>query len=180
MGDGAGVLRIVVNRSDIADFQRFIQQEDMRGAGRAVLREDLLPFIQQVGKIELLVFGALLHLGEAVAGREVGIVGLDGNDRIALRSHFFVQLDEPVFVHDRVGAGIAGEGHDEALGFLVVFEGNHFPVHILQAEVRGGITYFEAARRQISRHPQGSAGQKEEKRFEHACHLFKYLFINFL
>ncbi len=75
---------IIINGTNIPDhiaFRLVFQQEYMRSSLGTVLRENLLPFIQEVGKGEVLFFCTLLHFLKTVSRLHFGVVRINGNNR---------------------------------------------------------------------------------------------------
>src|SRR5206468_12866791 len=96
---------------------------------------DLLGLVEDVGVGEVLVLGALHHELEAVAGDDLRIVRVDGDEIDALRLVFSGEPDQAVFVPLRKRALVAGEDDGGALLPLDARESVHLAVGALQVEI---------------------------------------------
>ena len=128
----------------------------------------LLGFVLQVGKGVFLG----LHGGVRVARYRSGIVGIDGDHRIAERCILGIEFNDAAFVGLGIRTSIAGKYHDVASGGLVIGQRHHFAIDIFQLEISsliadfvaiGGGVQHEAAQQ------QGKAKGEEGQGFFHCA-----------
>ena len=109
----------------------------MRRACCAECRSDLLRFVVQVRKCEVLFFRTFDHILVRITRLDLGIVRVDGNHRISKCSILLVQGQDAVFVRDGEGTMVAGENDDGAFGITGEFgERDGCAVNIFSAKSR--------------------------------------------
>jgi hypothetical protein len=132
--NGCRIVIIVVYRAVIAQSAAPLEEEDLGSTLGSVGPGDLLGFIVQVREIEPFFLGALFHLGEAIIGILICVVGADGDELDATAGVVGLYVDQAVFPGSGVGTMVTGEDHRDGFFVRVVCQGVALIVHSRQVE----------------------------------------------
>ena len=141
---------VVVHAALVAEFALGVKNKKMRSRRGAISARNLLRLaVIQVGKIEMTIRRANLHLLERIAeiriaqfveADGVGTIGLDGDEGDASIAVVGRKLLEASFVKLRRGAMVAREGDDKNFAGGVFGQAVRLPINAGKAKIRRGRT----------------------------------------
>ncbi len=143
IGDGVGILPVVVDAAFIGELVVGIEDKTVGSAASAVGCGDFLRRIMNVGEWKPLLLGADLHAVKGILCVGSGIVAVNENEQRAVLLQFHLQRDETILVRLRVGAVIAGEDNHTRLGREEILGIDFSTKRIRQMEGRHSITQLE-------------------------------------
>jgi hypothetical protein len=123
-----------------------VEQEKIRGAGRAVGLGHLLAFIDQIGEIPAPRRREMLHRSWSVLWIPFQIIGIDRHRVDSLFRDFPRQISQRVGKMHNEGTMVAGENHQQTARTRHLFTRNDFTIRVWQRKSGRGVSGAELER----------------------------------
>lgn len=113
LGDGVGVLPIIIDTAFVLENPMPIEDEAMRCTERSVGTRHFLAFIVAVRERKALFIMALFHGFKGIVGIVRRIVAVDQHKLHSLLIEMILQLDQSIFIRPGIRTVVAGEDDDD-------------------------------------------------------------------